>query len=160
MKKYFPLLLLSLAGLFIQSCKQENGCGFGTYDYLLFGYFYGECGGEQCIEIFKLEDGHLFEDQKDDYPYGFSPYNGRFKKLEGRKYDLVSSLPSLIPDLLIQHPDTVYGQPDAGDWGGIYLEYSVQGEVKIWYLDQMKANMPAELGGIVDHVNQAIEAVH
>lgn len=37
-------------------------------DYIIFGWYYGFCAGEQCIEIFKLTGDGLYEDRNDNYP--------------------------------------------------------------------------------------------
>lgn len=40
---------------------------------------------------------------------------------------------------LLKEKKTVIGQPDAGDWGGIYVEYNANGLRKLWLLDKKRA---------------------
>ena len=75
------LLLLFMA----QSCKKDTepaslmSC---SESYILFGHFYGECLGEECIEIFRICENKLFEDSNDQYPSAQGEgYNGNFQEL-------------------------------------------------------------------------------
>jgi hypothetical protein len=69
------LILLCLPLTFLISCKKDNAA-IPPSDYLIFGHFYGECSGERCIEIFKLEKDKLFEDKADQYPNYDAFYEG------------------------------------------------------------------------------------
>lgn len=68
-------------------------------EYILMSRYYGMCGGESCVETFKLENSKIFEDSLDHYPmvsnkvYGF--YN------IGANNSIMSNLESLIPAILI-----------------------------------------------------------
>ena len=48
----------------LTSCEKDDNLELSTSDYIIFGHFYGKCVGEQCIEIFRLENEKLFEDTK------------------------------------------------------------------------------------------------
>ncbi len=52
------------------------------------------------------------------------------------------------------------GQPDAGDWGGIYVEYKFNSVRKFWLIDQKKSNIPAYLHEFVDKTNKKIELIN
>ena len=138
------------------SCKKDN-VKLSNYDYIIFGHFYGECGGEGCVEIFRLEEGKLFEDDKDKYPNSNDFYVGNYVQLSDQKFinakDLINSFP---PDLL-NETSTVIGQPDGGDWGGLYVEYNFNGIRKFWLLDQMKSNVPTKYHDFIDKVNEKIK---
>ena len=59
MKRFWIISVLILACF--SSCKQED-LRLYDGDYLIFGHFYGMCGGEGCVEKFKLESNRLLED--------------------------------------------------------------------------------------------------
>ena len=61
-----------------------------------------------------------------------------------------------FPTDLLSEKDTVIGQPDAGDWGGLYLEYNFNGVRKFWLLDQKKDNVPTKYHDLIDKVNEKI----
>ena len=89
-----------IGSLLLTGCAKDS-IGLSTDDYLIFGHFYGECGGEQCIEIFKLENGRLYEDTKDIYPNGNGVYEGDFKELSIDKYELVKGILADFPNDLL-----------------------------------------------------------
>lgn len=97
--------------------------------YLVFGHFYGECIGEVCVEIFKIENNTLYEDTLDNYPtYNKLPHNTSYMQLPNDKYEKVEHLLTSIPRKLFSENALVIGQPDAGDWGGLYLETNLAGK--------------------------------
>jgi hypothetical protein len=149
----FCLLIIITA-----SCRKDKD-KLSSFDYLIFGHFYGECFGEQCIEIFKLEQNQLLEDTTDIYPNSTSFYNGKYKLLSQQKFDSARDLVNFFPAELLTEPDTVIGQPDAGDWGGLYIEYSDNGKRKFWLLDQMKSNVPSKYHTFIDKVNEKIKLI-
>lgn len=150
------LITVCLTIIMLISCKKDN-VKLSNYDYIIFGHFYGECGGEGCVEIFRLEEGKLFEDDKDKYPNSNDFYVGNYVQLSDQKFinakDLINSFP---PDLL-NETSTVIGQPDGGDWGGLYVEYNFNGIRKFWLLDQMKSNVPTKYHDFIDKVNEKIK---
>lgn len=152
--KYY-LLLISVLFL-ITTCKKEKEPD-GQIEYIVFGHFYGECAGEQCIEIFKLNCCHIYEDTNDIYPDQVNQYSASYIELDSKKRDSVSFLLSHIPSSLIAEKQKVIGTPDAGDWGGIYFEIKYQDHpVQYWFIDQMKSNIPTYLYTFVDDINTAI----
>src|SRR5690606_35647267 len=112
------------------------------------------CIGEQCVEIFKLEEGKLFEDTKDQYPNSDNFYIGNYVQLSQQKHAAVKDLTNSFPTELLNETNTIIGQPDAGDWGGIYVEYNTGGVRKFWLLDQMKSNVPEKYHNFIDNVNE------
>jgi len=144
----FVILLLAII---IISCKRDHD-QVPNSDYLIFGHFYGECGGENCIEIFKLGSDNLYEDTKDQYPNANSFYDGSYVKLSDEKFNMTKDLMDFFPYDLLNETNTVIGQPDAGDWGGLYIEYKFNGTRKFWLLDLMKTNVPSKYHNFIDKV--------
>ncbi len=155
MKKIiFPLLLT----LILIGCKKDDPLQ-AKGDYLIFGHFFGECGGPNCIAIFKLDESSLMEDTLDHYPTSADYYEGQYVTLSEAKYNQTKDLPTFFPTALLNEPSNVIGQPDAGDWGGLYIEYHIDGIRKFWLLDLMKINVPTKYHAFIDKVNEKIEMI-
>lgn len=151
----YILLISSFVFFSMQSCSKEDFNGSST-DYLIFGHFYGECMGESCIEIFKLEKDRILEDTRDIYPGSHQFYDGKYVQLAPQKFNQTKDLIIDFPEDLIKENNRVIGQPDAGDWGGLYIEYNFEGTRKFWLLDQMKSNVPDKYHRFIDEVNEKI----
>ncbi|MBG8552746.1 hypothetical protein [Hymenobacter guriensis] len=152
MKASIVLVVLGTSGLF--SCAKDNPEKALTLENstVLFGSYYDECGGEQCIEIYKLDTvtQSLSEDTKDDYPTSASPYDGTYVARTTAEFDAVKDLVQQIPLTLLAKEGVVIGQPDAGDWGGYYLEVQNGEERRYWLIDTKKENLPAYLHSFTD----------
>ncbi len=126
-------------------------------DYFVFGRFAGFCGGESCIEIFKIENNQLFEDTVDEYPSSNKlPYPGQYKLLSNEKYKLVQDLPDAFPEKLMEEINLVLGMPDAYDQGGIYIELKRGDKVMFWVLDGDKHNLPEYVHSWADLVIEKV----
>jgi hypothetical protein len=155
------ILFIAIAGFIsISSCSQDEVTKTSDDSYLVFGRFYGECLGEQCVEIFKLEHERLFEDTNDIYPGNDNFYTGNFVELGNDKYQLVKDLRNHIPKKLLEEIQVVYGCPDCADQGGLYIEYKSDAIHKYWILDQSKTNVPEYLHAFMDLVNGKIEIIN
>lgn len=149
------ILSLLFAVLLISSCKKEKN---SACDYIVFGTYYGECGGEQCIELYKLTATELFEDSKDNYPAS-GIYNGIFSiKRSPTDFALASNLESTIPPSLLNNTASVIGCPDCADGGGVYLEYHKNGIHKVWHIDRT-LTMPSDYALFINQVAQKIQAL-
>ena len=68
-----------------------------------------------------------------------------------------------FPEQLYSETDHVLGQPDAGDWGGIYVEIKHVNDPArsgFWLLDQMESNMPQVYNDFVDQINEKIHLIN
>ena len=153
MKTYSFLFLFSFTLL---TCSSEDKIALNNEDYLIFGHFYGFCVGENCIEIFKLTNNTLYEDSNDNY--GINPLN--FEPLESTKFELVKDLMLFFPEKLLTENGDIIGCPGCADGGGLYIEYSKNGIVKHWKIDQMKMNVPTYLHAFMDKVNEKISLIN
>lgn len=159
MKNHICTLLLLLMITFSGSCsKKEVQIPIDTStDFVVFGRFYGFCGGESCIEIFKIQNNELFEDSNDTYPKWDDFYVGNFQALSVEKYEMVSYLMVDFPTALLTDTNTVFGMPDASDGGGLYLEYHIGGVHKFWIFDQFQSNVPTQYHAFMNLINQKID---
>ena len=149
------LLLIFIFGTFI-SCKKDNSkIVIDDKNFLIFGHFYGECFGEGCVETYKLTDKKLFEDTIDDY----SGRNLNFIELSNNKFEEVKDLIEFFPNELLKSDKSIFGCPDCADGGGLFIQYSENGKLKTWRIDQDKKNVPSYLHGFIDKVNDKIRII-
>ena len=153
MKKLF-LGFFAISILF--SCNNDNEENDKSqFDYLIFGTSNGECLGESCTETFKITNTTLYEDILD------TPYrNFEFVALENAKFNQVKDLIKFFPTQLLYQNQTVFGCPDCLDQGGIYIQYSKNGIIKSWRIDQDKSQIPKYLRSFVVKVNEKIGIIH
>ncbi|MBY5958531.1 hypothetical protein KUV50_10335 [Membranicola marinus] len=144
-------LILGIALLTWVSCSKE-GVELKANDFLIFGRFYGECRGKDCVKMFKLTSDQLLEDTADSYlatEFDFVP-------LSNDKYQQVKDLMNAIPGQLLNEEEDTIGCPDCADQGGLYIEFSDNGKTNSWRIDQNKSAVPVYLHDFIDEVNKAI----
>ncbi|HUF09267.1 MAG TPA: hypothetical protein VMO47_08105 [Rhodothermales bacterium] len=152
-----PLLVAALAAT-SSTCSHDAQRLSGPGDYIVFGDFYGECFGDGCVDIFRISDGRLYADTLDIYPVASKlPHTVEFVQLPGARYSDVASLIGDVPARLFDEAAVVIGQPDAGDWGGFYLETNVSGEIRYWLIDKMDDNLPGYLRDFTRKLDEAIQ---
>ena len=113
-----PVFALSVT---LQSCHPQPPTRNGQADRVVFGTFYGECGGD-CVDIFAADKTSLREDEAASYSsiswvYTFSGTT----MLPPAKHAIAVSLLDGIPPELLTATNVQYGAPDSHDQGGIYL---------------------------------------
>lgn len=138
--------------LFVCGCSSNNDIDLNDNDYLIFGHFYGFCIGESCIETFKLTNSALYENTVDNYAHD----SFQFEMLPNAEFEKVKDLIDYFPTNLLSEKETTIGCPDCADGGGLYIEYSKNGVVKSWRIDQMQYNVPTYLHDFMDKVNEKI----
>lgn len=163
MKKIVSYIILALA---LIACNTDEEPLFlveqptAEGEYILFGTYAGECLGEECIEIFKLTGTTLSEDKNDNYPNTQTSYSGDFNLLSDEKFEIAKSLLSSTPASLLIITDTIIGQPDYADGGGIYFEYNVNDTHRYWLIDQVQSNVPSALHPWMDKVNSVVGQIN
>ena len=150
------LIVLFTVGILTSCNKNDDGIEINEQNFLIFGHFYGECIGEGCVETFKLTDKKLFEDTIDDY----SGQNLEFLELGNDKFEQTKNLVDFFPNQLLNDNESVFGCPDCADGGGLFIQYSDNGNVKSWRIDQDKGNVPNYLHNFMDKVNEKIELIN
>lgn len=143
----------------LTACQSEPVLPTSDYDYVVFGHYYGMCIGESCVEYYKLTSTNLYENTEDRYPGSNGPYDGGYQMKSQMNFMKVKDLPSLIPLELFSETEHIIGMPDAGDWGGIYLEVSRNGEQYFWLIDKMDQYLPTYLPSFVDEVEKRIALI-
>ncbi|MFD2721437.1 hypothetical protein ACFST9_22170 [Hymenobacter monticola] len=150
--------LLSLSAL--TACHKENTAPEDG-NVLIFGSFYGECRGSNCIQIFRLNPTRqtLEEDVADQYPSSSAPYQGQYVPRSAASFQRVQGLLQQVPAQLLNEPAHVIGQPDAGDWGGYYVEVQHAGTSRFWLIDTQKRHIPTYLHALTDSLQANIRAL-
>lgn len=162
MKKTGWFYLCAFLLIALSSCKHDRDDVLqpADFDYFIFGHFFGECGGEQCVEIFVIQNEKLYEDTLDDYP-GIADFEDRqLVLLDNAAYAIAADLPDQMPDDLWNETETTIGQPDAGDWGGIYLEVKRDGQTRYWLIDHMDNNIPEYLHPFTVAIKETIAGIN
>lgn len=144
---YRLILIVSLFSI-LCSCSKNNGV---NNSQALIGISFGFCFGD-CVTMFKLEGGDVFPDIEE----GFFNIDPNFsdvaldipESLVTRFEDLISNTPSLLLD----NNESIYGMPDAGDWGSIHF-FSNERE---WTLDNLNENNPDEIQDFVLEIQDLI----
>ncbi len=150
------IILTALILVSLLSCSSDDGIELNDKNFLIFGHFYGECGGENCVETFKLTGSTLFEDTNDNYV----GIDFNFIKLDDSKFEVVKDLVDFFPNQLLTTNETTFGCPDCGDGGGLFIQYSKNGTIKKWTIDQTKSNVPSYLHDFIDKVNDKIRLIN
>ena len=152
------LLLMFVALFLLNTCKTNDKNTTRQIEYMIFGQYYGECSGKNCIAFYKINCCQIYEDTTDVYPNIGLQYNGTFIELSPQKLDSVNYLIHRIPHVLFYETVTIIGKPDEADGGGLYVEVKCVGEpVQYWYIDKVKTKIPTYLYSFVDDLNSAIK---
>ncbi len=140
---FFILILL------LSSCSKTTVTNSG--DPFIFGHYYGQCHGN-CTHMFQIIDNAVYPDEVD---YGFVDLRFSDEPLSAEDYLLVQDLAQDIPQELLDSSTDVYGCPDCADGGGIYLEITVDSEVRKWQFDTADTEDISE--SIVAYKNKLFE---
>lgn len=161
---YWLIIITALLAIAPTACHDEK-CGDinGEQEYFIFGHFYGKCAGEGCVEMYKLENGRLYEDDLDHYPDFATPIEAHWIELSKEKYEGVKDIENEFPNELYDETEHVQGIPDGGDWGGIYVETKFTGDLAsksgIWVLDKNESYMPQVYNDFVDKIEVKIALI-
>ena len=146
-------LLLLLGLTTANSCDKDLKIDhLGDEGYFVFGNFYGFCVGDDCIRIFKLNKGQLYQDTTKVYPNRGSIFNGTYDKINNPHIDSIGFLLAGYPQELLTDTNKVFGCPDCVDQGGIYLELKTNTIHRSWLLDNVNSALPNYLQDYADQI--------
>jgi len=155
--KNFYISCITVIFILLSACsKDETTSAYFDRNYVVFGSFYGECGGYNCIEIFKIENGILYEDTSDIYPSN-TVYEGVYFAQSQARYEQVKKLVNYIPPSLLMEPQGSIGGPDSHDQGGLYFELKVNYIRKFWKIDTDTAAIPHYLIPLTDTIKKYVQ---
>ncbi|WNJ20956.1 hypothetical protein [Pontibacter sp. G13] len=163
--KFFPWIgaLALVTVISMSGCKQELEIVDGLThpdlvngNSLVFGWFSGECEGESCIEIFKIQDNRIYEDTRDRYPQGGTWYKGSYQELAPEHFERAMKLLDLFPAQLLDELEPMIGTPDYADGGGVFIQYDFDGVKRNWSIDQIDQNIPEYILEFKAEVNRVI----
>jgi hypothetical protein len=167
MKTFRTFLCLSLA-LILTNCadditrsdNDECDCYYLTEatDAFVFGKYFGFCQGEQCTNLYKLQNGQLFADDMERLMHPddlvFQP-----EPLSEDKYATAKAILDSLPTALFEEPSETIGCPDCADQGGYFIEWRTSGETQRWYLDANKNNLPEYLVSYAQQIDEVLAAL-
>lgn len=159
MKRDWFFLVVIISLIITSSCDSGDDLSPLSNREIIFGHFYGECQGEACIEIFKLNDFELLEDTSDHYLFEDVFQSGNYYKHEDRYFDIARPLLDIIPSELYTEKPGVYGCPDCGDWGGIHIQIEVDGRIKNFRFDQIIDQNPKYIRNFLQEINLVIREI-
>ncbi len=157
--KFFLAIIFILPIFLIQGCSKDESIILLESDYFIFGTFYGECIGEGCVEIYKIDNDMLYEDIEDMYPNGGSQETGNYQALSDEKFMEVNEIVSNIPETIWRIDEGTIGCPDCTDGGGVYIEIKKEGTTKVWLIDNFKNNVPETLHDVITKVHNAVDVL-
>ena len=151
-------------------CLTSIGCNdetakanfdLSTIEYLSFGHLYGFCQGEECIEIFRIDDKGISEDTTDVYPSRTESYKGNFVLIADADPSAFESLITQFPEELLNEEETVLGCPDCADQGGYYIVILFKDGInRFWVLDTNKSSVPEYAHDYMDLISSAIAKIN
>ena len=152
MKKSPFFILIALLAL---SCENEPAFELQNTDYLIFGWYAGECAGD-CIAAFRVSNQSLEEDTTTRfYRQDYTFQAGRV--LDNDTWSRASTLISSLPTDLIQSGTDIYGCPDCADQGGIFLIFNQAGQTRTILLDTVDTDdQSTEIVSFKDEVTALI----
>ncbi len=154
---FASVILIAIVVMLHFGCYKHEVNPDNETKYLIFGHYYGECGGERCVETYKLTKTRLFEDELDTY-MSIGPF--RFFELSNQKFELVKDLFDFVPAKLLASEEQTFGCPDCGDWGGLMIRSAENNQMKTWFIDQQKSDVPEYLHPLIDKINEKIKLIN
>lgn len=152
------LLLLFVVTLFLGACNNDNE-NHDDDEYLIFGHYFGECQGEECLEYFRVTETTLIEYEDNCSPGILSSCIPDNEELSAAKFEYAKDLIDDFPEELYDEMTTI-GCPDCGDQGGLYLEIRKDDNIRYWNLDYSNSALPTYLQAYTDEVKAAISAIN
>lgn len=157
----FLMLLIAMGCLVsLNSCKKNEPTDIPktTFegDYIVVGKYYGECMGENCIRFYALSNNKVYKSESTQYPDMSNAYLANYT-LTTKDATILQPIWNLIPPSIYTINDGVIGQPDAGDWGGLYLEVKQGTNHRYWYIDNANFNLPQNIIPCKEFISLSIE---
>lgn len=160
------MILVMMSTFIANSCSDDDDAvtrsdSDSRIETLIFGRYFGECEGNACVEIFRLQDGVLQEDMSDEIPFRGYFFIGDFTDFKGATKIKSDELLSEFPLELLREKSDFHtiGQPNSGDWGNVYLEYKKNDIHKQFVIDNNTNNLPSYLVKYVKKIEETINEV-
>jgi len=134
--------------LLASACEKEH-CAVTEDDIFVFGTWYGECAGD-CAGLYEIRHGKLYPDNINNLYLDSVTFSN--VPLPDSSYQHARSLPGLLPNYLIQHPNETLGCPDCYDQGVIYVELRRKGKKTTWKLDTNTGALPPDVQAFAQQV--------
>lgn len=153
MKRF--ILLASAVLLGLGACKKHD-CGNTGEDYFVFGRAFGMCGGPNCAQFYKIQNGSMYADNMDYYTEN-NVFTFSNNPMPALKYSAAVPAMTAFPDYLRRNPDHTWGCPDCHDQGGLHFALSQNGITHFWHVDTDTALQPQAIRPYINQVNQILD---
>ena len=127
-----------LVGLLLISCQKHDS--FQTRDFLIFGEITYQCSFD-CIRLYRIDSYSLRIDDEVDALFK-SEYLFQEMALHPDKRAIASSLPDLLPSMLIALQCDRLGEPSPRSSTALIVVLKRQGEVRKWLIDVNEDRLP------------------
>jgi hypothetical protein len=129
-------------------------------DFLVFGMYASGMTFGGHSTIYKITDSMLFVDSVDR----FGGYNGRRLRfsengMDTIKYKIASVLVPAIPARLFSTDTNTWGQPDAADQGGYYVEIKFRDTIREFQIDTAPNSVPDDLQAFTTKIREVIQKI-
>ena len=149
------ILLFALVSISFFSCEKMND-PLEDDDFLIFGTFYGECIGDQCVRTYKLTDTELYVDTKKQY----AGQDYDFELMSDEDFQIAKELDSKFPSKLWDETEQTIGCPDCYDQGGVLIDIEDNDEKGYWLVDQTTDDIPNYLVPFIEEVNEVVQKLN
>lgn len=136
------------------ACKKHD-CNHLDADYFIFGRAYGMCGGPNCAQFYKIENGRVFADDMDYYTYE-NVFTFSNAPLSQAKYSIAFQALSTLPAYMTSNPGQTWGCPDCHDQGGLHFAWSENGITHYWHVDTDMNEQPPAIRPYMAQVNDIL----
>lgn len=153
--KTIAFFLLSV--MLLSSCKKETNTVIHPSSFV-FGWCrcYMCMTPERSFRYYEIKDGQLYPDSMDNFP-GTVPEVFALTPLSNTKYQLAAALISSFPPYLQNNPNQTYGNVDCNTHAAVHIEYTENGQLKTWDIDQDTANQPLAIRAYVAQVDSVFQ---
>lgn len=141
---------------------QSQNTNDNTLDYIIFGRYCEECGGE-CATMYKLtvSNDRLLSDHTDsywEYRYG-KPMKFATSIIDKTKISIAREVLDSIPNFLFTttKPIQKFGCPDCTDGCGIYIETKKDTTLKKFLIDYQTEQLTGEIKPFAEYLKRIIE---
>lgn len=144
-----PITFLLFTLLLFSSCKKDQTTSIHPSSFI-FGWCrcYLCMTPEPSFEYYEIKDGCIYQDSMNNFP-GMVPDVFATVPLSNSKYQLAVALINSFPQYLQNNPNQTIGNVNCNTSAAVHIEYTENGQIKTWDIDQDTANQPIAIRAYV-----------
>jgi len=151
------LAFLLSAILLLSSCKKDQTTSIHPSSFV-FGWChcYLCMTPEASFEYYEIKNGAVYPDSMNNFP-GVVPLVFATIPLSNSKYQLAAALISSFPQYLQNNPNQTFGTINCNTSSAVHIEYTENGQLKTWDIDQDTANQPIAIRAYVAQMDSVFQ---